>query len=119
MSSCANIRIYGSLGDLASRAEMAWVLLIAGSGTPLTEMILLKLRKLKAQVRGPNPSPLERLLVGASGSLWLQVYYSDMAAAEETGSDLPLDDFEIKRLELRSKAISQGNPGACDSSEAP
>ena len=53
----------------------------------------------QVQLSGPEPSPLERLLVDRIAVCWLQVCYSDMAASEETESDLPLDEFEIKRLD--------------------
>jgi hypothetical protein len=94
--------IYRALGDLSLRAEMAWVDLIVrgrGVGAPLKEILLCQVRDLKAQLSGSDPSPLERLLVERITVCWLQVCYSDIAAAVETELDQRLAEFELKRLD--------------------
>ena len=42
---------------------------------------------MKAELGGPSPSPLERLLVQRVAATWLQVNYYDALAAQAQGSD--------------------------------
>jgi hypothetical protein len=72
-------------GDLAAQAEAAWLRLAAGPDLLLRESLARKLEELKSELGGPDPSPLERLLVGRVASLWLQVHYADTVYAQTRG----------------------------------
>ena len=59
----ANPQAWQSWGDLAMQAETAWVTLVAGPNLVLKESLTRKLVALRAELAGPTPSPLVRLLV--------------------------------------------------------
>jgi hypothetical protein len=64
-------------GDLARNAELSWLLLITGTDLRARECLDRKVQALKAELAGPDPSPLERLLVERITACWLMVHYAD------------------------------------------
>ncbi len=78
----ANPALWQSWGDLARQAEAAWVRLLAGKDLALGECVQRKLEELRAELGGPEPSPLERLLVERVAACWLQTMYSDAVYAQ-------------------------------------
>jgi hypothetical protein len=78
----ANPWIWERYGELARQAQAAWVRLIAGSNLMLRECLERKTAALQAELTGPAPSPLEKLLAGRVVACWLQVHYADAAYAQ-------------------------------------
>jgi hypothetical protein len=76
-------RDYGNLGR---QSEAAWLQLIAGKNLMLLESTQRTVTQLRAELAGPEPSPLERLLVERVVACWLQVHYSDAAYAQLKGA---------------------------------
>ena len=74
--------VWRQAGDLAAHAQRAWVELAAGPDVLAREALGRALAALKAELAGPAPSPLERLLVERIAATWLQVHYADAAAAQ-------------------------------------
>jgi hypothetical protein len=68
-------------GDLARRAERALLDAAAGDNLVFKEAVTRKLELLRAELAGPNPTPLERLLVDRIVACWLQVQDADVRAA--------------------------------------
>jgi hypothetical protein len=58
------------------------VQLLCGPNLLLRESLTRKLEELRAELGGPSPSPLERLLVARVLACWLQVHYADTAYAQ-------------------------------------
>jgi hypothetical protein len=54
---------------------------------------------LRAEVAGPDPSPLESLLAARVVSTWLAVNYSETVCAQAKGLPLRLAEFALKRAE--------------------
>jgi hypothetical protein len=77
-----NPRVWQCHGDLAQQAEEAWLRLAAGHDLFLHESLIRKLRDLRGELAGPDPSPLEQLLVGRIVACWLQVHYADAVYAQ-------------------------------------
>jgi hypothetical protein len=73
-------------GNLGRQSEAAWLQLIAGKNLMLHESTRRKAEQLRAELAGPAPSPLERLLVERVVACWLQVHYSDAAYAQLKGA---------------------------------
>jgi hypothetical protein len=69
--------LWGRVGDLAVQAEAIWLNLVAGKDLFLRETVERKMKELRAELAGPGPSPLERLLVDRVVACWLQVNYAD------------------------------------------
>jgi hypothetical protein len=78
--------VWQRYGDLAQQSQAAWLQLIAGSNLLLQESTRRKAAQLRAELAGPEPSPLERLLVERIVATWLQVHYSDAAYAQMKGN---------------------------------
>jgi hypothetical protein len=72
----ANPVLWDQAGDLAAHAERAWVTLIAGPDAVFAEALQRKAAALRAEVAGPEPTPLEELLAARVSACWLQVYYT-------------------------------------------
>ena len=85
--------VWRHAGDLAAHAERAWVELAVGPDLLAREALTRHLAALKAELAGPAPTPLERLLVERVAATWLQVSYADAAAAQAR-------DVSVKQAEL-------------------
>ena len=78
----ANPWVWERYGDLGRQSQAAWLLLIAGRNLLLLESTQRKAEQLRAELAGPAPSPVERLLVERIVSCWLQTNYADSAYAQ-------------------------------------
>lgn len=89
-----------ALGNLASRAEKAWVKRVSGPHLLLSEAMTQKLAVMKATLLGPLPSELERLIVERVAICWLQVNYFDAKAAQPgDGQTFRQAEFALKQGE--------------------
>jgi hypothetical protein len=73
-------------GNLGRQSEAAWLQLIAGKNLMLHESTRRKAAQLRAELAGPGPSQLERLLIERIVSCWLQVHYADASYAQLKGT---------------------------------
>ena len=78
--------VWERYGDLAKQSQAAWLQLVAGRNLLLLESARRKAEQLRAELAGPAPSPLERLLVERVVACWLQVHYSDASYAQLKGN---------------------------------
>ena len=85
------------LGDLAAHAELTWIGHVSGTDLALKEMLARKLGALKAELGGPAPSPLERLLVDRIAINWLMVAFADIEAAGTKDGDPRRANLAMKR----------------------
>jgi hypothetical protein len=93
----ANPWIWERYGDLAQQSQAAWLQLIAGPNLLLRESVERKAAQLRAELAGPGPSPLERLLVERVIACWLQVQYADAAYAQQTSPSPGQHTAALKR----------------------
>jgi hypothetical protein len=82
----ANPWCWNRYGDLGRQAQAAWLELIGGKNLMLKESVGRRAEELRAELAGPEPSPLERLLVERVVSCWLQTSYADAAYAQLKGA---------------------------------
>jgi hypothetical protein len=94
-----NPRLRECHGDIAQQAEEAWLRLAAGHDLFLHESLIRKLRHLREELAGPEPSPLEKLLVGRVVACWLHVYYADAVYAQTKDPTVP--PATLRELRLR------------------
>ena len=64
-------------GDLAARAELYLVCVITGNNLAFREALFSKLQMMRAELAGPKPTPLERLLVERLVATWLHAHHAD------------------------------------------
>jgi hypothetical protein len=76
-------------GDLARQVVFSLINAAAGENLLLKEAVPRKLELLRAELSGPNPTPLERLLVERIVVCWLQVHHAEIRFAQ--AQDLSLD----------------------------
>jgi hypothetical protein len=95
--------IWRSYGDLARHAQGAWIGLIAGSDLAWKESLGRQVESMRAELAGPDPSPLETLLVGRIVACSLQVGYADAAVAQAREVSLKQADYARKRQDSASK----------------
>jgi hypothetical protein len=100
-----NPRLWQCHGDLAQQAEEAWLRLAAGQDLFLHESLCRKLRDLREELAGPDPSPLEKLLVGRVVACWLQVYYADAVYAQTKDPTVP--PATLRELQWRQEAAER------------
>lgn len=73
---------YLHLGNVARHARRKLVDAIAGPNAVVAEAIEVKAGVLRDELRGPDPSPLERLLVERIVTNWLHLHYSEAVYAQ-------------------------------------
>lgn len=82
-------------GDLAQQVEHSFVWALAGNDLAFREALSRKLGLLRVELAGPDPTPLERLLVERVVACWLQVQDADIRYAQATNlSGARLDDYQ-------------------------
>jgi hypothetical protein len=92
-----NQEIWLQAGDIARHARESWISLITGQDLATKEVIARKADALRAELAGPDPTPLERLLVDRIVACWLQVHHADAMVAQAGDVSLRQADFARKR----------------------
>jgi hypothetical protein len=92
--------VWHEAGDLARQAELAWLGMIAGKDLLLHESLERKLREMKAELEGPVPSPLERLIVARIGACWLALYHAEAVMPRMQGATPAQHVAAQKRVNL-------------------
>jgi hypothetical protein len=90
-------QLWRQLGDLAAHAELTWLRHVSGTDLALREMLARKVGGLKAELGGPAPTPLERLLVDRIVIGWLMIAHADLEAAGTKDGDPRRADLALKR----------------------
>jgi hypothetical protein len=85
--------------SLAMQVERAWLRALAGENLVSQEILERQLGMMKDQLAGPEPTPLEQLLVERIVVCWLQVQQAELRAAGRLGSNgMVLSHAEEYRL---------------------
>jgi len=90
-------------GDLAVEAQRTLVYALSGKDLVLRECAWKKLRLLREELAGPDPTPVERLLVERVVACWLQVYYFEAMMANNLGASMDWSDFHQRRVDHAHK----------------
>jgi hypothetical protein len=90
-------------GDLARQAALSLINAAAGEDLAFKEALTRKLELLRAELSGPNPTPLERLLVERIVACWLQVQDADVRYAQAKSLSLEWGDYYQRRMDRAHK----------------
>jgi hypothetical protein len=90
-------------GNLAAQAQDLLVNKFAGKDLGVREGLRNKLESLRAELAGPSPSPLERLLAERIAACWLHLYYLEMIYAGKDGMSLELGTYYQKSIDRAHK----------------
>ncbi len=89
-------------GDLARLNRDALIAMLAGENLLVQESTRSKVDLLRAELTGPNATPLERLLVERIVSCWLHLHYIEWCAQKE-GRTIPLATYYQRSLSFSQK----------------
>jgi hypothetical protein len=86
------------LGNLAREAELSLIKAAAGENLVFKEALTRKLQLLRAELAGPSPTPVERLLVERIVACWLQVQDADTRFAQAKNLTFEGGDYCQRRM---------------------
>ena len=99
--------VWRHAGDLARIAEESTTALAAGVNLFLRESLQRKLAEMKAELMGPTPSLLDRLLVERVAICWLAAGYSDAAAAQSSEASAPKVEQARRRQDSAGRRYAE------------
>ena len=91
------------LGNLAAVAERNLLAAFVGSDLMTGEAVRLKAEALRAELTGPEPTPLEKLLAERVVLCWLQLHIADARAARALDAASPQGDY-YQRQQTQAQA---------------
>lgn len=86
-------------GNLAQQLEHSLVKEAAGENLHFREALLRKLELLRAELAGPAPSIIERLLAARAVTCWLVLHEAEVRYAQAGSMSLALADFRQRRID--------------------
>lgn len=96
-------------GDLAHEAEQMLIRAAAGDDLAFREALTHRLAGMRAELAGPSPTPLERLLVERVVGCWLQVQDADGRSAQaERDGWMAVREYAQKRQDRAHKRFLSG-----------
>lgn len=98
-----NPEVWARVGDMASAAENAWINLMAGGNSLLSESIRRQLNQLKAELIGEDPQAVEKMLGDQVIATWLEVKYLETTSAEQKGATIGQAALVLKKVESAQK----------------
>lgn len=88
------------MGNVAVQAEAGLILACAGDNLAFREAIRRTLARMRADLAGPEPSPLERLLVDRVVSCWLALSHAEAMYHQSLATvSLPWAEFHQRRID--------------------
>jgi hypothetical protein len=98
----AAVEMFG--GNLAQQAELSFIEAATGKNLMFKEALARKLELMRAELAGPDPTPLERLLVERVVACWLQVQDADVRYAQgQKDCTLALGEYQQRRVDRAHK----------------
>lgn len=91
--------IWRRAGDLASHVEQTWIRLAAAGNALAQESIRRESNRMRAELLGKSPTPIEKLLVDQIVSCWLQIKHAEISAGSGRQSSLMQGRFHDQRLQ--------------------
>jgi len=97
MNQCPEV--WQEVGDLTRHAELAWTHLVGGDNKLVLEAVKRHVARMKGELAGPAPTPIERLLIEQVALSWLASRHAEIAAATPGTSSLGEAKVRLKRAE--------------------
>jgi hypothetical protein len=86
-------------GNLAQQAEQSFIRAASGEDLAFREALARKLELLRAELAGPDPTPVERLLVERIVACWLQVQDADIRYAQAKNLSIDWGEYYQRRMD--------------------
>lgn len=100
-----NPHIWKTAGDMSVMAQRAWVKLLAAGDKLVEEATIRQVKAMKAELTGPDPTPLEKLVIDHVTVAWLAVQHGEANAAQ-MGGTVGLGLFRLRRAESAAKRFN-------------
>jgi hypothetical protein len=97
--------LWRQLGDLAGHVEEAVIGLAGGKSLLARESIRRRMDELRAELAGPAPSPVEKLLVGRAVVCWAQCHLADLEAAQQAKAGQPAAHVERRQAGAQARYL--------------
>ena len=91
--------IWEHAGNLARHAESAWLDLIAGTDHLMLESTKRHIAKMKDDLLGPHPTPMERLMVNQAITCYLAAQHAEMTLAAPGSTSPAQTAIRLRRAE--------------------
>jgi hypothetical protein len=91
--------IWQKAGNLAAHAEEVWLRLVAGGSALAQESIRREADRMRRELLGTAPTPIERLLVDQVVACYLQVKHAELSAGGGSDGSILQARFKDQRLE--------------------
>ncbi len=95
-------RFWRAIGDFARNVEQRILDRCAGDNLLLKEGMVRRLAEMRAELMGPEPSPLERMLAERVVTCWLQVQVAE-SAVNRSGISFAQAEYDQKCLDRAHK----------------
>jgi hypothetical protein len=89
-------------GDLAAQAQQGWLNLVGGVNLVYKESVKRQLDAMRLELSGPDPTPLESLLIQRVLAAWVQVHFADAIAAQ--AQERQAAPSELRHLQKRQES---------------
>ena len=103
--------LWTEVGTLTTEVEQAWLQLLTGDDLVTREVLHRQLEAWKAELAGPQPTPLERLLSERIALCWLQVQQAELWAVRHVTQPDAWSEQRLDRAQARFlaavKALAQ------------
>lgn len=86
-------------GNLARRAQEAFIVAMAGTNLALQIAVTKKMETLRSELAGPSPTPIERLLAERAIACWLQMQDADLRFAQAKDQSIRQAEFMQNRMD--------------------
>jgi hypothetical protein len=90
---------WSAFGDVAANAQQSWVRVVSGENELVNEAVHRQLDRMKAELAGPSPTPLEGLLVDRILTCWIALQYAETIYAQNM-SKLSINQAEFHQRRL-------------------
>jgi hypothetical protein len=91
--------IWETVGDLAKLAEQYWIDLVVDQEFLAIESVTRYVEKLRADLLGPEPTRMERVLVDEVVAAYLAARHADLMAGQPGNCSVPLATLRYRRCE--------------------
>jgi len=90
-------------GALAQQIEHSLIEKASGENVLCKEVLTRKTEIMRAELAGPNPTPLERLLVDRIVTCWLHLHLTELRLVQSTGSSIAQADYSQRAIDRCQK----------------
>jgi hypothetical protein len=97
--------LWRRLGDLAGHVEEALLGVAGGKSLLARESVRRCLDELRAELEGPAPSAVEKLLVARAVICWAQVHLADLEAAQQAKAGAPAAHAERRQAGAQTRYL--------------